>query len=391
MTALHRERPVAALLPAGLALLLTALPAPAADEADLQALRARIERLENDLNDTRATRDNARDDLNLREKRIGRLLRDQRRTQAKLRANERRLEAARARSARERDNFSTLRAGLESDVRAAYVLGRRDQLKLLLSQDDPARAARMLVYYRYASQSRGERLRGMQASLARLGAAENEIRDQGRELAALRADQSANLADLETARRERATLLAGLNREVKNRAREIERLRADQARLERLLGELARAVPAPIPDDRGTRFGRLRGRLPLPVAGRISARFGEPKGLGDLRWRGVFIDAPEGRDIMAPARGRVAYAGSLKGFGLLLILDHGDGYMTLYGHNQTLTREVGDWVEAGETVAAVGNTGDAPRAGLYFEIRHQGEPSDPLAWTGAGRNLARTR
>lgn len=391
MTALHRERPVAALLPAGLALLLTALPAPAADEADLQALRARIERLENDLNDTRATRDNARDDLNLREKRIGRLLRDQRRTQAKLRANERRLEAARARSARERDNFSTLRAGLESDVRAAYVLGRRDQLKLLLSQDDPARAARMLVYYRYASQSRGERLRGMQASLARLGAAENEIRDQGRELAALRADQSANLADLETARRERATLLAGLNREVKNRAREIERLRADQARLERLLGELTRTAPAPLPDDRGTRFGRLRGRLPLPVAGRISARFGEPKGLGDLRWRGVFIDAPEGRDIMAPARGRVAYAGSLKGFGLLLILDHGDGYMTLYGHNQTLTREVGDWVEAGETVAAVGNTGDAPRAGLYFEIRHQGEPSDPLAWTGAGRNLARTR
>lgn len=391
MTALHRERPVAALLPAGLALLLTALPAPAADEADLQALRARIERLENDLNDTRATRDNARDDLNLREKRIGRLLRDQRRTQAKLRANERRLEAARARSARERDNFSTLRAGLESDVRAAYAIGRRDQLKLLLSQDDPARAARMLVYYRYASQSRGERLRGMQASLARLGAAENEIRDRGRELAALRADQSANLADLETARRERAALLAGLNREVKNRAREIERLRADQARLERLLGELTRTAPAPLPDDRGTRFGRLRGRLPLPVAGRISARFGEPKGLGDLRWRGVFIDAPEGRDIMAPARGRVAYAGSLKGFGLLLILDHGDGYMTLYGHNQTLTREVGDWVEAGETVAAVGNTGDAPRAGLYFEIRHQGEPSDPLAWTGAGRNLARTR
>lgn len=388
---LRRERPVAALLPAGLALLLSALPAPAADEADLQALRARIERLENDLNDTRATRDNARDDLNLREKRIGRLLRDQRRTQAKLRANERRLEAARARSARERDNFSTLRTGLESDVRAAYAIGRRDQLKLLLSQDDPARAARMLVYYRYASQSRGERLRGMQASLARLGAAENEIRDQGRELAALRADQSANLAGLETARRERATLLAGLNREVKNRAREIERLRADQARLERLLGELTRTAPAPLPDDRGTRFGRLRGRLPLPVAGRISARFGEPKGLGDLRWRGVFIDAPEGRDIMAPARGRVAYAGSLKGFGLLLILDHGDGYMTLYGHNQTLTREVGDWVEAGETVAAVGNTGDAPRAGLYFEIRHQGEPSDPLAWTGAGRNLARTR
>lgn len=388
---LRRERPVAALLPAGLALLLSALPAPAADEADLQALRARIERLENDLNDTRATRDNARDDLNLREKRIGRLLRDQRRTQAKLRANERRLEAARARSARERDNFSTLRTGLESDVRAAYAIGRRDQLKLLLSQDDPARAARMLVYYRYASQSRGERLRGMQASLARLGAAENEIRDRGRELAALRADQSANLADLETARRERAALLAGLNREVKNRAREIERLRADQARLERLLGELTRTAPAPLPDDRGTRFGRLRGRLPLPVAGRISARFGEPKGLGDLRWRGVFIDAPEGRDIMAPARGRVAYAGSLKGFGLLLILDHGDGYMTLYGHNQTLTREVGDWVEAGETVAAVGNTGDAPRAGLYFEIRHQGEPSDPLAWTGAGRNLARTR
>jgi murein hydrolase activator len=374
-----------------MALLLTALPAPAADGTDLQALRARIERLENDLNETRAARDNTRDDLNLHEKNIGRLLRDQRRTQVKLRANQQRLDAARARSARERANVSNLRAGLESDVRAAYILGRRDQLKLLLSQDDPARGARMLVYYRYISQSRSERLRGMHTSLERLGAAENDIRDRGRELAALRADQSASLAELETARRERATLLADLNREVKNRSREIERLRADQARLERLLGELAKTTPPPVPDDRGTRFGRLRGRLPLPVAGRVTARFGEPKGLGDLRWRGIFIDAPEGRDVIAVARGRVAYAGLLKGFGLLLILDHGDGYMTLYGHNQTLTREVGDWVEAGETVAAVGNTGDAPRAGLYYEIRHQGEPSDPLAWTGAGRNLARTR
>jgi murein hydrolase activator len=394
VAASHRDTAIKPLTAACLALLLLAFAtaAPAADEAQLQALRARIEQLERDLNETRATRDSASEDLRAHEQHIDKLLRAQRQTRTKLKVNARMLETAHARAAHEQLALAGLRAGFESDMRTAYAAGRQDHLKLLLSQDDPARTARTLVYFRYITQARAERMLGIRASLARLDGVESEIRDHGRELTALRADQSQSLADLEDARRERTTLLAGLNREVKNRAREIERLRADQARLERLLGELATALPpVTVPGDRGARFGQLRGRLPPPTRGHVSARFGETKSLGDLRWRGIFLDAPEGQDVVAVARGRVAYAGWLRGFGLLLILDHGDGYMTLYGHNQTLVREVGDWVEAGEAVAAVGSTGDAPRAGLYFEIRHQGEPSDPLTWIGMGRGLARAR
>ena len=145
------------------------------------------------------------------------------------------------------------------------------------------------------------------------------------------------------------------------------------------MGELT-SLPAMAPAAPGARFASLKGRLPLPLAGRVTARFGDDKGIGQLKWRGAFIAAREGQEVRAVHRGRVAYADRLRGFGLLLILEHGDGYMTLYGHNQSLYREVGEWVDAGQVIAAAGNTGDAPQAGVYFEIRHDGEPDDPLRW-----------
>jgi septal ring factor EnvC (AmiA/AmiB activator) len=376
-------------------LALLALPAAYADDdgEKLRALRARIEQLEKGLNETRASRDSVREDLRAHDQRINSLLRAQRATAAGIRNNSARLERARRRAAQERAVFGELRAGLEQDARAAYVAGRQDFVKLVLNEDDPARLARVAVYYRYLTRARTERMRRIRASLARLDDIEHDVRDRDRELSALRATQAEGLLELERARRERAILLTDLNREVVSRSREIERLRADQARLERLIGELTSAMPdIPPAADRSARFAALRGRLALPVRGRITAHFGEEKGLGDLRWRGIVIEAPESREVAAVARGRVAYAGWLRGFGLLLILDHGDGYMTLYGHNQALLHDVGDWVEAGQAIASVGSTGDASRPGVYFEIRHHGEPSDPSQWFRAGgAGMARAR
>jgi septal ring factor EnvC (AmiA/AmiB activator) len=171
-----------------------------------------------------------------------------------------------------------------------------------------------------------------------------------------------------------------MNRRIETQSQEIGRLLSDQRRLEALIGglrPLLREFPGADPQ---ARFVDFRGRLPLPIDGGISARFGDPKNVGGLKWRGVFLVSPEGRRVESVFRGRVAYADWLRGFGLLLILDHGDGYMTLYGHNQSLLKQVGDWVEAGEAIALVGNTGDATRSGLYFELRHNGEPNDPLKW-----------
>jgi len=185
--------------------------------------------------------------------------------------------------------------------------------------------------------------------------------------------------EADQARRRR--LLATLDREVSDRAQAIERLKQDEARLQRLLQQLEQVLP-PLPGDfpKDGRFADQRGRLPLPVVGHIRATFGEPKKVGTLKWRGVLVDSPAGSDVRAVFRGRVAYADWLRGFGLLLILDHGNGYMTLYGHNQGLYKEVGEWVEGGEIIAAVGATGDTTYPGVYFEVRQNGKPRDPLQW-----------
>lgn len=383
-------------LGAGLLLCLiatSALAAPDAREAELERLRARIEALQRDLNETRGRRDHVREELQAHERRIDALLRSLRELDVRLARDGRALEALQARAGRERQRLREETAVLESQLRAAYAMGRQPYLKMLLNQEQPAAAARVAAYYRYFNAARLERIEDIQGSLVRLAALEEEVRARREELSALRETQVAEKAALEEARARRSELLAQLNREVRDRTQEIARLKADESRLERLLREIRSVLPphaAPFP-DRAERFAALKGRLPLPFPGRIAARYGEPRGLGDLRWRGLFLAGREGQTVHAVSRGRVAYADWLKGFGLLLILDHGDGYMTLYGHNQALHRQVGDWVEAGQPIATVGSTGDAPGTGVYFEIRHNGLPHDPLHWCTTGRATTRAR
>lgn len=351
------------------------------EEKKLDELRGRIDRLQHELNETRTQRDNAREELRRQETNIGVLWHGLKQLETRIKADSRRLEQVRRQSCREQASIREQRVGLAQVARAAYIAGRQDYLKLLLSQDDPARAARVLTYYRYLSEARRERIQGLTVSYARQQRLEQDIETRARELSSLRAAQTGKLEEVQAARAQRAELLAGLNRQVKNRSQEIERLRADQNRLERLLGEIQSALPEILPPpDRGARFASLKGRLPPPARGHLAARFGESKQIGDLRWRGILLEVREGQEVAAVFRGRVVYADWLRGFGLLLILDHGDGYMTLYGHNQGLYRKLGDWVEAGEVIALSGSTGDAPRAGVYFELRHLGEPQDPLQW-----------
>lgn len=365
-----------------------ALPAFAARAADdtaqrLEELRGRLATLQQDLNQTRGKRDAQREGVQLLERRIGTLVAEQRRTDGQLRGLKRRLQRMEREAATERTRLREHERLLSAELRAAYVLGRQEGLRLLLSVEEPERIARLLVYHNYVQRARAVQVNRLEHSLSGLEKLRNDIERESAALTALRTTQAERKRELELARRERATTLAALNREVKDRAREVERLQQDRARLERLLTEIRpmlQVLPPPPPAAASERFSRLAGRLPLPVRGRIVARFNETKALGNLRWRGIFIGARDGEEIHSVARGRVVYSDWLRGFGLLLILDHGDGYMTLYGHNQSVYRQTGDWVEAGEPIGLVGNTGDAPRPGLYFEIRHHGEPHDPLRW-----------
>lgn len=351
----------------------------------LQQLRGRIQQLQTQLDETRGQRDSVHDELRDYERRIGMLVNGLKQLDARRAADNSRIARLTTHAKAEQQNLVGHRAALEDDVRTAYVLGRQEYVKLLLNQQDPTTVARVMIYYRYLNEARLETIATIQGGLYRIEQLDAQIRDRQRGLTALRAAEDEKRQSLETARARRGELLASLNQRVKNQSEEIERLLSDQRRLQQLLGQIQPLLPdmSELPGS-AARFINFRGRLPLPIVGQITARYGDPKNIGDLKWRGIFVSGSEGQHVISVFRGRVAYADWLRGFGLLLILDHGDGYMTLYGHNQSLFKQVGDWVEAGEIIAAVGNTGDAPRAGLYFEIRHDGVPSDPLKWCKSG-------
>lgn len=350
------------------------------NDEQLRALRTRIDALQTELNEMRGAQAEARAQLRESERRLGKQLKTLRDTEARAKSEGVRLAGLQTQRRRARAELVTRRQELDQAVRAAYVLGKQDYLKLLLSQDDPTRLSRILTYYRYHAQARAARIQGLDTSLARLNVLEKQINERVQELAVLRAQQLQQREALQATRAERRQLLTQLNEQVRDRSQEIERLKQDEERIARLVralrDEIAR-TPAPEPKiDKPSSRARWR----MPVQGRITARFGAPKQVGDLRWRGIFLATPEGQEVKAVTRGRVVYADWLRGFGLLLVVDHGSGIMTLYGHNQSLYKAVGDRVEAGETLAVSGNTGGPEQPGLYFEIREHGEPRNPLDW-----------
>lgn len=350
------------------------------NDEQLRALRTRIETLQTELNEMRGARAEARAQLRESERRLGKQLKTLRDTEARTKSESARLASLQTARSRARAELATRRQELDQAVRAAYMLGKQDYLKLLLNQDNPARVSRMLTYYRYHAQARTTRIEGLDASLARLSVLEQQISERVQDLSALRAQQLEQQQALQATRAERRQLLTQLNEKVRDRSQEIERLKQDEERIARLVHALRVEIArAPLPEPQIDK-PNSRARWRMPVQGRITARFGAPKQVGDLRWRGIFLATSEGQEVKAVTRGRVVYADWLRGFGLLLVVDHGSGIMTLYGHNQSLYKTVGDRVEAGETLAASGNTGGPEQPGLYFEIREHGEPRNPLDW-----------
>ncbi|MHB8256664.1 MAG: murein hydrolase activator EnvC family protein [Acidiferrobacterales bacterium] len=377
-----------ALLAAGLAAVLCTTGSIAAAEGGAAAqrltqLRTRLNALQRSLEHTRGQRDSQINALRDSEKRIGRILLSLRRLDAERQRQNGRLVQLHAQELQERRRISGQLRELEDEARAAYILGRQEYLKLLLNQQDPATVSRVLTYYGYLQRARAGHIAAARKALASLTAITNRIRKREHALVRLRADQAAKRQALLQSEARRRTLLVRLNRKVISQSREIGRLQADEQRLGRLVKGIQNVMvgtsPVPLPGP-NSRFADFRGRLPLPVAGRIVDRFGEPEGFGTLKWQGVFLAAPQGSKVVSVFNGRVAYADWLRGFGMLMIIDHGDGYMSLYAHNQSLYEQVGDWVRAGQVIATVGNTGGASQPGLYFEVLHDEKPVNPLKW-----------
>jgi len=267
---------------------------------------------------------------------------------------------------------------LAAQVKAAYTSGKQERIKLLLNQHDPATLGRLLTYYRYMSDFRGQNIATVNVVIAELADLRAEAVVQEKRLASLVGTRQSELAELSTAQQKRHTLLTSLKSRIAEEGTEIERLAAEEDDLARLIAELT-SILSDYPITSEQPFSTYKGRLTWPLAGTLLQDFGQPRA-GGLKWNGVVFAAPRGREVRAVYHGRVVFADWLAGMGLLVIVDHGEGYMTLYGYNESTLKSAGDWVAPGDVIATVGDSGGQPQTGLYFELRKGTQPVNPRAW-----------
>ena len=350
-------------------------PEVEAVQAEIRALQRRLERQNRELDaGQRALRDQERtiaagtrelagirDDLETQGQQAGRL---------------------RAQAADVRDRLTGERQVLAEQIRAAYLSGRREMTKLLLNQESPARLGRLLVYYDYLNRARGERIGAVSRNLEdqeRLAAQSEQV---VAELASLEQAQADELAGLVSAREERRQGLARIEEDMRGADSELQRLLEEERRLTEVVAEVD-ALVTEFPTDPALDFRDARGRLTWPVPGALINDYGDSRVDGQLRWNGVMVGAPQGSLVRSVHAGRVVYADWLPGLGLLVIVDHGMGYMSLYGHNEAILTESGSGVAAGQPIAQVGDSGGQRQSALYFEIREDGDPIDPRPWMNA--------
>ena len=347
-------------------------------EAELASVKSEIERITRQVSGEQVERDRLTKDLKSAELSVGHAretLADVRKQRA---AHAARRSALTTEQHEREAQLAKNRTELAGQMRAAYLIGRQEPLKLLLNQEDPALAGRMFVYYGYFGRARAGQIKAIEDDVARIAELTRELDAEDAALAQLEQQQRSELAQLVQAREQRSQVLAGLEAQARTRAQSLERLRGQQAGLEQLLKEL-RAAMERFPVEGNDAFTRLRGKLAWPVSGHLVARFGDARA-GGVRWDGVLVATERGTPVKAVCDGRVIYADWLPGLGLLAIVDHGDGYLSLYGHNERLYKGAGDHVAAGEPLAAAGDSGGSGRTELYFEIRKGGKPVDPRPW-----------
>ncbi len=355
--------------------------AAAADDADaekeLREVRERIEALQRSMRRDTNRRDALSGQLRDAEENVRGARSELAEIRKRLAESDAALERLAAEKARNEAALSKQREVLAAELRSAYVGGRQEQFKLLLSQEDPATLGRMLTYYAYFGRARAGKIAEIQGIAAELEAASPAEAVERERLEALEAASRRQLSAVDAARSERSRALKALNAQIKSRNDSIAKLKREAAALEKLVADLRRAM-SDLPPTGGQAFDKVRGRLNWPVGGKITARFGQARG-GGLKWNGVMIEAARGTPVKAIYDGRIAYADWLPGMGLLAIVDHG-GYMSLYAHNEQLYKAVGSRVSAGEAIGTVGDTGGRHVPGLYLEIRRGSKAVDPVPW-----------
>ena len=350
-------------------------------QRQLDALRERIAAIQKDVTSNQGKKTKAEKAVRGVERDIGRAVAD-------IRLIDRKLDGLRAELLRLRAELAARQAALDAqrgrlvrEIRAAYAMGRQRQVKLFLNQEQPSLMGRALTYFGYFGKARTASIGETRDALRALHDLQDSIEQKTAELNGMRVQAEEQRRTLDSRMRERQGIVDRLARELNDQGGALARLQGDEESLKKLIGSLTEAL-ADIPAQGLERraFGGRKGELEWPARGRLAQRFGTQLAGTGLTSRGVFIETREGDSIHAISPGRVAYADWLRGFGLLLILDHGDGFMSLYGHNQAIYKDVGEWVDEGEVIAAAGRSGGYSTPGLYFELRSRGRPVDPVAW-----------
>lgn len=347
----------------------------------LDSIRDKITNVLSALGQNKDQRDTVRGELKKLELKIAISAKKLRKTQRKHKKSVKKLKTAQVELKKLNKELVGQRQILGEQLRSAYAMGQQPQLKMLLNQQDPTEMGRAMVYYTYLNRARSKEIETFLSSIEKQKKLENSIKKTTIELESLLIAKKREKKQLGTHRNKRKKLLTRLNHDIDSQQLTLDDLNSSRGRIEDLLmslGELLADIPAEALNQKP--FGQLKGRLPWPVKGKFSASFGTSRRQGDLTWNGVIINADYDTQVRAVTHGRVAFADWLQGYGFITIIDHNDGYMSLYGYTQELYKQVGDWVEASEVIATVGDSGGQTKSGLYFEIRKLGKPVNPKKW-----------
>ena len=364
----------------------------ASQQEELENLRHRIAEMQSEIAKTSESKSEAADALRASERAISDSNRSLSLLAAQQRDADRKLALLQAQRTELDQTLSHQQVLLGKLLYQQYLGGKHEYLKLMLDNHDPNQVARELYYYQYIARDRAAWLDTLHTQLDTLKSVSAEIKSQSTALEDLRSEQALQKQKLQKDQRDRQQVLVQVSKELRQQRREVTRLQRNENRLANLVSKISRMLAQPksstlfrnnnLPDNRfdGKPFEQLKGKLALPVKGEITNQFGATRPDSTVIWKGLFIKTASGQDVKVVAAGRVVFADWLRGFGNLLIVDHGNAYMSLYGNNETLYKQVGDELRGGDTVASVGNSGGNSESGLYFELRHESKPLDPVQW-----------
>ena len=350
-------------------------------EKDLKILQSKIAKLQRTIDVKEDSKSRYTSQLKKIENVVAKINRKIRDLKKKIRDKQSELKKLRKSRNNHQQQLSRENDILAKQVYIAFTLGRQEKVKLLFSQKNPAVLQRNLVYYQYFSNARAELITKVKRSIDKILEAEASIKKTSQDLEKNHQLLKTQKVQLDKDSAKRKAIISSLDKQLKKQGGRLTRLEDEAIQLQNLIRSIQDIlIETPEPELERKPFSQLRGQLAWPAKGKIKKLFGRQKPLSDLSWQGIMIYAPAGNYVRAVSRGRIAFANWLRGFGNLIIIDHGNSYLSLYGHNESLFKSAGEWVESGDIISSIGSSGGQQNSGLYFEIRKKGKPQNPTKW-----------